>query len=313
MIDTIVGSIPKLPAGQKHFIKGVKENVGDDYSIKETRIPFVNAIKYKHAYRRIIKFEHKDNSGKYFVLKIDPRPDFYGLPEAKIKTEVSLFRNNDEFQHELSQVCKSEFWHFLLRNHRLTELHTKCDIQNYKFEDIRTSLDYPYSRKPHIAVNKENGRKTLYLTTKNYFYEKSEEALRSEMRHYGADLIEKKLGVSQLGDIGNIREQMYFNLYQRFKFYEPYQVQDKGNWDDYETYRTFLYYLDDPSKEPVRTKRRDYIKQFNSFINAKNTMDKRTSRRFSRRIIPRFSPRNICLRNDLIQECERFKGAKYER
>jgi hypothetical protein len=313
MIDSVVASNFEFPVPIRDFVSGLKENLSTDYKLREINIPYVKAKIYNHAYRKALKFEHIDGSRKYFLVKFDPRPDYVGIPVVKIKTEVSGFRDNREFQYELFNVCNSDYWRFLLENHCLTELHTKCDISRYDFEDMRISLDYPFSRNPHIAVNKVNGYKTLYISKNNYLYEKPAHLLRSEMRHSGIKRIKRKVGISKLTEFDDIKTDNFLDLYKDFKFWQPYQLKETKNWEEYEWYKTFLYYLNQDSQKVIKSKRGEYFKRFDSFLNAKNEIDKRTDRRFSKRLIPRLRPRNISLKEDLINEYHNFKGVTYER
>ena len=310
MFDTVVASVWILPRSKEEFENELIEGVSSKYRVEKRRIPFYSAVLNKHAYQVLLKFIHNESPEKYFLIKMNPRCDLIGIPELKIKTEISLFDNGDSFQDHLSSFNNSESFQYILANHFLSVLHVKCDFKKVLFDDLRISLDASSPRNPMLITNPDTGRRTLYVSSNHYYYEKPG-CVRGELRINGCKTILKKLGISTLGQLSHVDSHRFLKLFETVSFKNPYRLTSRIERQYYEFYSYFLKCLNSTETHLVSGKRGNYLKSNNCFLCSKSIVAERTNKKFNSKILPYMKPGNVSFRPELLNEIRTFKGESY--
>jgi hypothetical protein len=280
------------------------------YRLKKTSIPFYSAVKHNHAYLILLKLVNEEKPEKYFLIKLKPRPDLEGIPCLKIKTEISRFRNFEEFYNDLRSLCHLKIWDDLLLAHEITVLHAKCDIRVMKFNQIKCYLNAKKPRSPLLLRNLVTKRRTLYISNNHYFYEKPG-FIRHEIRIHKATEIHKKLKIKRFENLKAVHFHHYQFLFDSIIFKNPYRLKSKLGSKEYEIYLKFLRCLHSHEETPFRSKRGICNRRMDFFLGSKFTLNKIERIKFERKILPLMEDVRISLKSEQIAEFNKFKGESY--
>jgi hypothetical protein len=309
MFDTVVCSLGVLPCSIAKFEDEIIKGLSCNYTIARKLIPFYSATLNKHAYQLLIKLVNKENPKKYFLLKLCPRKDLLGIPELKLKTEISHFSGFGKFQEELAAANSSEVWSYLIDQSTLSVLHAKCDHKKVFLDDLRIYLNADSPRAPFLATNPKTGRRTLYVSPNHYYYEK-EGFVRAEIRLKGSHRIFSKMGVTKLSQLGVVEGVRYNKLFSVVSFKNPLRLIRKLNKKEREAYSYYLKSLNNPDFEHIVTRRRKYLKSKNCLLSSKETVSAYAGKKVASSVFLAMGSTKIDLASGLNLEVSVFKRTR---